>query len=351
MKYCITLILFFVSLVSNGQGLKDYYKDFFPIGVAIAPSHVTSEAESALILREFNSVTAENVMKMGPIHPEENRYEFSGADAIVNFAITNKLKIRGHTLCWHNQTPPWLFVDDAGKNVSKDVLLSRLKSHIQTVVSRYKGKIYGWDVVNEVISDDADKFYRDSKWFEICGEEFIARAFEFAHEADPDAILFYNDYNTENPAKREKIFNMVKKLRENNIPIHAIGIQGHWSIFHPSEKELRETFEKFSSLSLKLQVTELDVSVYPGGGERREIKPDESQVFTAEMEQKQIEQYRMFFRLFREYKNSITGITFWNVSDKRTWLDNFPVRGRKNYPLLFDQQLNRKKAYSEVVKF
>jgi endo-1,4-beta-xylanase len=350
MRALIILFVVAASAISHAQGLKDYYRDFFPIGVAIAPSHVSGE-EASLILREFNSVTAENAMKMGPIHPEENRYEFAGADAIVNFAVTNNLKVRGHTLCWHNQTPPWLFVDASGKNVSKDVLLNRLKTHIQTVVGRYKGRIYAWDVVNEVISDDEDKVYRDSKWLEICGEEFIAKAFEFAHEADPDAILFYNDYNTENPTKREKIFKLVRKLREANVPIHAIGIQGHWSIFSPTENELRETLVNFSSLGVKLQITELDVSVYPGGGERRLAQPGEPQTFTAEMEQKQIEQYKMFFRLFREYKNAITGVTFWNVSDKHSWLDNFPVRGRKNFPLLFDQQLNRKKAYAEVIKF
>jgi endo-1,4-beta-xylanase len=350
MRTLITLFVVAASAISHAQGLKDYYRDFFSIGVAIAPSHVSAE-EASLISREFNSVTAENAMKMGPIHPEENRYEFAGADAIVNFAITNNLKVRGHTLCWHNQTPPWLFVDASGKNVSKDVLLNRLKTHIQNVVGRYKGKIYAWDVVNEVISDDEDKVYRDSKWLEICGEEFIAKAFEFAHEADPDAILFYNDYNTENPTKSEKIFKLVRKLREANVPIHAIGIQGHWSIFSPTENELRETLVNFSSLGVKLQITELDVSVYPGGGERRVALPGEPQTFTAEMEQKQIEQYRMFFRLFREYKDAITGVTFWNVSDKHSWLDNFPVRGRKNFPLLFDEQLNRKKAYADVIKF
>jgi endo-1,4-beta-xylanase len=350
MRTLIALLVFAASAISQAQGLKDYYRDFFPIGVAISPGHVSGE-EAKLIVREFNSVTPENAMKMGPIHPEENRYEFTGADAIVNFAVANNLKVRGHTLCWHNQTPPWLFVDESGQNVSKDVLLNRLKAHIQAVIGRYKGKIYAWDVVNEVISDDADKVYRDSKWFEICGEEFIAKAFEFAHEADPNAVLFYNDYNTENPAKREKIFTLVKRLQEANVPIHAIGIQGHWSILSPSENELRETLAKFSSLGVKLQVTELDVSVYPGEGERRVAQPGESQTFTPDMERKQIEQYKMFFRLFREYKNSITGVTFWNVSDKHSWLDNFPVRGRKNFPLLFDQQLNRKKAYLEVIKF
>jgi len=332
------------------KGLKEYYKNYFPVGVAIAPQNVNGP-EAELILKHFNSITAENAMKMGPIHPEENRFNWEPADQIVNFAVNNGRKMRGHTLCWHNQTPPWLFTDKDGKDVSKEVLLQRLKDHITSVVSRYKGKIYAWDVVNEVIDDDNSKYFRDSKWYSICGEEFIAKAFEYAHAADPDALLFYNDYNTENPGKRDRIYKMVKQLIDAKVPIHGIGLQGHWSIYEPSEKELRASIEKFSALGLKIQITELDVSVYPSEHGRREPRPNESSTFTPEMEQKQLEQYTMFFKVFREYKDAITGVTFWNVSDKRSWLDNFPVRGRKNYPLLFDQNLQPKKAFLEVVKF
>jgi endo-1,4-beta-xylanase len=304
-----------------------------------------------LILREFNGITAENAMKIGPIHPEENRFNWEPADQIVNFAQTNGLRMRGHTLVWHNQTPDWLFQDGQGNPVTKEVLLKRLENHIKAVVTRYKGKIYAWDVVNEVIDDNPAIFYRDSKWYTICGEEFISKAFEFAHAADPDALLFYNDYNTENPAKREKIYKLVKELLDKKIPVHGIGLQGHWSIYEPSEYELRESMQKFSSLGLALQITELDVSVYPSEHSRRDTRPGETGILTEEMLKKQSEQYNMFFRVFREYKNVITGITFWNVSDKRTWLDSFPVRGRKNYPLLFDQELKPKKAYLEVVNF
>jgi endo-1,4-beta-xylanase len=332
------------------KGLKDYYKSYFPIGVAIRPQSV-SGAEAELILKHFASVTAENAMKMGPIHPKENEFNWKDADAIVNFAETNKLKIRGHTLCWHNQTPDWLFKDDQGNDVSKEVLLARLKAHINAVVGRYKGKIYAWDVVNEVIDDDDTKNFRESAWYKICGEDFVAKAFEYAHAADPNALLFYNDYNTETPGKRDRIYRMLKGLLDKKVPIHGIGLQAHWSIYSPTEQELRQSIEKFSSLGLQVQFTELDVSVYPSEHSRREPRPNEPNEFTPEMEKKQIELYKMAFRVFREYKEKITGITFWNVSDKSTWLDNFPVRGRKNYPLLFDQNLQPKKVYWEVVRF
>jgi endo-1,4-beta-xylanase len=326
------------------KGLKDYYHNYFPIGVAVAPGNLTGD-EAELILQQFNSLTPENAMKMGPIHPEENRYYWNDADSIVNFAQRHGLKVRGHNLCWHNQTPQWLFKDSAGKNVSKEVLLQRLKDHITTVVNHYKGKIYAWDVVNEAVSDDSAHWLRNSLWYQICGEDFIAKAFQYAHAADPNAVLFYNDYNSEQPQKREKIYRLLKKLLDAKIPVHAVGLQGHWSINEPTEKELKETIEKFSSLGLKVQITELDISVYTSRNE----KPAEE--LTPEKEQKQLEQYKMLFDVFRRYKKSITGVTFWNVSDRHSWLDTYPIAGRKNYPLLFDKNLKPKKAYWEVVKF
>ena len=334
----------------SGKGLKDYYQSYFPLGAAIRPQSV-SGPEGELILKHFESVTAENAMKMGPIHPKEGEFFWADADAIVNFAQTNKLKIRGHTLCWHNQTPNWLFKDGQGGDVTKEVLLKRLKDHIAAVVGRYKGKIYAWDVVNEVIDDDDSIYFRDSPWYKICGEEFVAKAFEYAHEADPNALLFYNDYNTESAGKRERIYKMLKGLLDKKVPIHGVGLQAHWSIFGPTEQEIQESIEKFSSLGLKIQFTELDVSVYQSEHSRRDRRPDESDAFTSEMEAKQVEQYKMIFKVFRAHKDKITGVTFWNVSDKSSWLDNFPVRGRKNYPLLFDQNLQPKKVYWEVVRF
>ena len=336
----------------SAKGLKDYYKSYFPIGVAVSPQALKREDESQLIIKQFNSLTPENAMKMGPIHPKENEYYWKDADSIVAFAQRHHIKIRGHNLCWHNQAPAWLFVDSAGKTVSKEVLLQRLKEHITTVVSRYKGAVYGWDVVNEAVSDKPGEYFRNSVWYQVCGEAFIAKAFEYAHAADPNALLFYNDYNEINAAKREKIYKMVKGLKDAGVPIHGIGLQGHWAINEPSEGQLDSTIGRFAELGLKLQITELDISVYPKEHTARERKEDDNNTaFTEEKERKQTDMYKMCFNVFRKFKNVLSGVTFWNISDRSSWLDNFPVRGRKDYPLLFDKNLAPKKAFWEVVKF
>jgi len=334
------------------NGLKDYYKDYFPIGVAVSPRSLHTD-EAALILQQFNSITAENAMKMGPIHPRENYFNWKDADSIAAFAKRNQLKMRGHTLCWHSQSPAWFFTDSAtGKEVTKEVLLKRLKDHITAVVSRYKGTIYSWDVVNEVISDKPGEYFRPSLFYKICGEEFVSKAFEYAHAADPAALLFYNDYNETSPEKREKIFRLVKGLKDAGVPIHGLGLQGHWAINEPSGGQLDSTLNRYSQLGLKLQITELDISVYPKEHTARERRAsDYDTAFSADKEQKQIEKYKMCFELFRKYRQHISGVTFWNISDRHSWLDYFPVMGRKDYPLLFDRQLQPKKAYWEVTRF
>lgn len=349
----VLLLLFIItcllSAFKKSTGLKDYYNDYFPIGVAVKPSDLRG-SEKSLILEHFNSITAENAMKMGPLQPGENRYFWPVADSIVDFGVKNKLKVRGHCLVWHAQTPRWLFKDTSGKTISKELLLNRIKNHINTVVPRYRGKIYAWDVVNEVIADDTT-YFRKSPLYNIAGEDFVEQSFRYAHAADPKAILFYNDYNTENPAKREKIYRMLKGLLAKGVPIHGVGLQAHWSINNPNREELEKSIEMFSSLGLQIQFTELDISVYAGrqGGQLiAGEKAKEQAVFTPEMEQKQLEKYKMIFEVFRKHKKHITGVTFWNLSDKYTWLDG---RGRKNFPLLFDRELKPKKAYYEVIKF
>jgi endo-1,4-beta-xylanase len=331
------------------KGLKDYYKDYFDIGVAVSPRALKTD-EATLILAQFNSLTAENAMKMGPIHPEELKYDWKGGDSIAAFAKRHNLKLRGHVLTWHTQAPKWFFTDSAGRLIGKELLFQRMKEHINTVVSRYKGTIYAWDVVNEVISDDPNEFYRNSDFYKIAGEEYIAKAFQYAHEADPEALLFYNDYNEINPSKREKIFQLIKKLRDNGVPVHGLGLQGHWALNEPSYRQLDSTLKRFSELGIPLQITELDISVYPKEHSARDRKAsDYDTVFTEVKEKKQIEVYKMCFELFRKYKDHITSVTFWNISDRHSWLDNFPVTGRKDYPLLFDKDLKPKKAFDEVL--
>ncbi len=332
------------------RGLKDYYSDYFIMGVAVAPNSIKGES-AELIKREFNSITPENVMKMGPIHPEKDRFNWEEADAIAEFAKENDLKMRGHALVWHEQTGGWIFTAENGRKVSKEELLSRMKTHIDSVVPRYSDIISAWDVVNEAIDDNPNNLLRNSEWYEIAGEDFIIKAFEYAREADPDVKLFYNDYNAIIPEKRDRIYKLLKMLVDRDVPIDGVGIQGHWSIYGPSEDELRAALDMYSSLGLEVQITELDVSIYEWEKERRDRRPDESDEFTPELEQRQIEAYEMFFRVFRDYEAVLTSVTFWNVSDKNTWLDNYPVPGRKNYPLLFDENFERKKAYEKVVEF
>jgi len=334
----------------NAFGLKDYYSSYFKMGVAVSPQTIRG-AQAALLIKEFNSITPENAMKMQSIHPRENQYNWADADTLVSFAVRNGLKVRGHTLCWHEQVPGWIFKNGTGEKADKLLVLKRLKDHINNVVGRYKGKVYAWDVVNEVIGDEVGQYLRPSLWNEICGEEFISRAFEYAHQADPDALLFYNDYNSERPEKREKIYKMLKKLVDNKVPIHGIGLQGHWSIYEPSDSELRETIKLYSSLGLQVQITELDVSIYKWEKNLRKKIPGEPDSLTRQLEKKQLEKYDRIFSVFREFNKEITSVTFWNLSDRSTWLDRYPVAGRKNFPLLFDSNLQRKKAYQRVVDF
>ena len=336
---------------TTAKGLKDYYRKYFNVGVAVNMNSIRGD-DSVLLLREFNSITPENDLKIGPVHPTEGKYNWRNGDALVAFAQRNNLKVRGHNLVWHyaSQTPKWIFLDKDGKEASKELVLQRLKDHIFTVVNRYKGKIYAWDVANEVISDKHDEYLRPSDWYRICGEDYIIKAFQWAHEADPNALLFYNDYNEISPVKREKIHRLVKSLKDRNIPIHGVGLQAHWAINEPGRGQLDSTLSRFADLGLQLHITELDISVYRKEHDARERKAEDANTtFTSEREQAQIEKYKMCFELFKKYRKQITSITFWNLSDKYSWLDNFPVQNRKDYPLLFDQNLQPKKAYWEVV--
>lgn len=333
------------------KGLRDYYRDYFPIGVAVSPRALKSD-ESGLILQHFNSITAENAMKMGPIHPREDSFYWRDADSIVAFAQRHHFRMRGHTLLWHNQTPRWLFIDEKKDTVSREVLLQRLEHHIKTVVARYRGKIYAWDVVNEAVSDAPGEYLRNSPYLRIIGEDYIEKAFRWAHEADPQALLFYNDYNEISPAKRQKIMRLVRSLQARGVPIHGVGLQAHWAVNEPTREQLEATLKDFSALGLQLHITEMDVSVYDKEHDARERQAaDSDTLFTAQKEARQLEIYKNSFELFRKYRNHISSVTFWNISDRSSWLDNFPVRNRKDYPLLFDRNLKPKKAFEAVVRF
>jgi endo-1,4-beta-xylanase len=320
------------------------YKDYFDIGAAINPRVLESGAE--LIKTEFSSVTCENEMKFESVHPKPNEYAFERADIIADFAASNNMKLRGHTLVWHNQTGQWLFKDDKDEDISKETLYKRMKEHIDTVVKRYAGKVYCWDVVNEAVSDSEDEYLRvSSPYYAISGgEEFIEKSFIYAHEADPGALLFYNDYSTEVPAKREKIYRLLKSFIDKKIPIHGVGLQCHYDIYFDAG-ELKKSIELFSSLDLDIHITELDISVYKF--DERGVDFDTPPKDRMEM---QAELYDKIFALLRENKDKIGSVTFWGLNDGVSWLNGFPVR-RNNYPLLFDKNNNPKDVYNRVLNF
>jgi Beta-1,4-xylanase len=323
--------------------LHEAFQQHFLIGAAVNPR--TIQAQRELLAHHFNSITAENEMKFERVHPTEDQYTFDAADQLVAFAKANGMGVRGHTLVWHNQTSPWMFTNEDGSTVDRDTLLARMKSHIETVVSRYKGDIYAWDVVNEAVSDNGDEQLRPSKWLDIIGEDFIAKAFEYAHAADPNALLFYNDYNESNPVKREKIYTLVKSLLDKGVPIHGVGLQAHWSLYHPAIDEIREAIERYASLGVKLHITELDVSMFQFDDRRTDLAAP-----TEEMLALQAERYKQFFQVLKNYSEHITSVTFWGAADDYTWLDGFPVRGRKNWPFLFDTAHQPKQSYWNVLE-
>lgn len=335
--------------IDSTRGLKDYYKGYFTMGVSVSPSALKSN-EAGLIIKQFGSITPENAMKLANIHPKENEYYWKDADSIVAFAKRNNLKVRGHTLIWYQEIPSWFLEDSFGNPVTKEVFFQRLKEHITTIVTRYKGSVYAWDVVNEAISDDKNDFYRQSKLFQIAGEEFIFKAFEYAHEADPNALLFYNDYNEIDPIKRAKIISLIKKMQASGVPVSAIGLQAHWDIYEPTKEQLETTLKDFSALKLPLQITEMDISIYPRKPYKN-LDVDTTIGCNLKKQTLQQRQYKMYFERFRKYKSSITGVTFWDISDKHSWLDNFPIKNRKDYPLLFDTTLKPKKAFWEIALF
>lgn len=356
------------------KGLKDYLKDYFLVGVAVGRQSLTQD--SALIIKEFNSLTAENDMKPGVLHPSENTWKWETADAIMAFAERHKIAVRGHNLLWHTQDARWMFTGPDGKPASKELVLKRLRDHIHAVVGRYKGRIYAWDVVNEAVDDgpDSTKIYRTERtpwWTLFQGPEFIDAAFRYAREADPKVKLYYNDYSSESVNKHRKIYKLVKRLKDNGVPIDGVGFQAHWKINSPTPAQLRTALDEIISLGMDVQFTELDVDIRvpsaltPNATPAAGATPASTTApvdpgYTAELEALQIAQYKRMFDVMKQYKKHISSVTFWNVTDRGSWLDGRAQGGaaasstagripRKAYPLLFDVTGQRKKAYWAVV--
>ena len=339
------------------MGMKDAYKDYFMIGVAVNQRNVSDRDQINLINKEFCSITAENDMKPGMIHPKEGVWDFEKADKIANFCRQNGIKLRGHCLCWHSQFADWMFTDKKGRDVKKEVFYERLREHIHTVVNRYKDVVYAWDVVNEAISDgggfgggwgrpgQTPNPYRESRHYKLCGDEFIAKAFEFAHEADPNALLFYNDYNECDPGKRDRIYNMVKKMQDAGVPIHGIGMQGHYNVYGPSEEDIDAAITKYSQLVKHIHVTELDIRMNTEMGGQLRFSRGEAKPVAGYMNTLLTDQYNRIFKIFRKHKDVIDCVTFWNLGDRDSWL------GVNNHPLPFDENYKPKQAYYVIKNF
>ncbi|KAA5547804.1 endo-1,4-beta-xylanase [Adhaeribacter rhizoryzae] len=341
--------------------LKEAFKDKFFIGTALNTGQITGSdtATIRVIKAHFNSIVAENIMKSGLIQPQQGNFRFDLADQFVAFGEQNKMHIHGHTLIWHSQAPRWFFTDEQGKNVSPEVLTQRMKDHISTVVGRYKGRVHSWDVVNEAIQDDGS--WRKSKFYEILGEDFVKLAFQFAREADPKAVLYYNDYNMETPKKREGVVAMVKNLQKQGVQVDGIGMQGHVSLKHPTIEEFEKSILAYSDLKVKVSITEMDVNVLPTtwgnvGAEvsasfeyQQKINPYTNglpdSVATAFNER-----YLSLFKLFTKHQDKIERVTVWGVNDKQSWLNGWPVRGRTNYPLLFDRNNQPKPVVKSIIQ-
>jgi endo-1,4-beta-xylanase len=341
--------------------LKDAYKQDFFVGTAVNAAQFTDkDARGATLIKtQFNSITPENALKWENVHPRLDAYAFDLPDKYVAFGEANHMFIVGHCLVWHNQIPGGVFRDAQGNLVTREVLLQRMRDHIHTVVGRYKGRINSWDVVNEALNDDGT--LRLTLWLKIIGEDYIEKAFQYAHEADPQAQLTYNDYSLENEPKRNGAIALISKLKGKGIPITSVGLQGHDSLTWPSIEQQDATIAAFGKLGVKIVISELDIDVLPPAANQESadiatnIKPDASlnpyvNALPDSVQQALAQRYADLFTVFRKHRDVISRVTFWGVTDGDSWRNDWPVKGRTSYPLLFDRNGQPKPALDAVMR-
>lgn len=340
------------------ESLKDAARGKFEIGVGISDRIGSHPEDWELLKRHFSIITPENCMKPQAVQAAPEEIKLADADRIVEFAGQNHLRVVGHCLVWakDDRTPPWFF-KEGERDAGREILLARMRTFIRTQVERYRGKIAMWDVVNEAL-DDGDEQLRPSGWTRICGQDFISEAFQCAHQADPQALLIYNDYNNELPKKREKMLRLIESLLAQKVPVHAIGLQGHYELDQIPFEEIETTIAGVKKLGLKVVVSELDIDVVPrakwwaeNGKYREELAKHDPyrDGCPPEILQRQAEQYGKLFSIFCKYPGTVTRVSFWNLHDGESWLNYFPWK-RVNYPLLFDRQQNGKPAFHAVIQ-
>jgi endo-1,4-beta-xylanase len=341
--------------------LKNAYRDFFHVGAAINEAQIggTDALGAAIAATQFDSISPENALKWERIHPKPDTYEFALADQYVAFGEKRHMFTVGHCLVWHNQVPAWVFRDEAGNLVDRETLLKRMHDHISTVVGRYKGRIQSWDVVNEALNDDGT--LRQSLWLKIIGDDYIAKAFQYAHEADPQAQLTYNDYSLENEAKRSGALALIAKLKAQGVPVTSVGLQGHNSLEWPSVEDEDRTVSAFAKLGVKVVISELDIDVLPHATRQQSADvsltvrqdpklnpyadglPDSVQLQLAS-------RYGDLFGVYLKHRGVVTRVTFWGVTDGDSWRNDWPMKGRTSYPLLFDRVGQPKPAFQAVIR-
>ena len=361
-KVLLMCLLPILIAFAGRPALKKVFEKDFHIGAALSHGQIfgNDAAAMALIKTHFNSITSENILKWEHVHPEPARYDFEPADKFVALGEKHNMFIVGHTLLWHNQTPRWVFEDGAGKPADREALLQRLRDHIFAVAGRYKGRIHGWDVVNEALEDDGS--LRKTKWLEIIGPDYVQKAFEFAREAAPQAELYYNDFNLWKKEKAESAVRLIRDLQAKGIRVDGIGEQGHWGLDYPAIDEAGAAIQTLAALGVKVMITELDITALPnpddwsGGADitknvalRKHLNPY-PEALPDSMQQVLAKRYAESFALFHKHRDKISRVTFWGVNDGQSWLNNWPVRGRTNYPLLFDRRYQPKPAFEAVIQ-
>jgi endo-1,4-beta-xylanase len=362
----LTLMIYMMSscamnVAEKENTLKDALEGKFYMGAALSDHQIMGRDSLSieLVKKHFNSIVAENCMKSERIHPAEGQFRYELPDLFVEFGEKNNMHIVGHTLIWHSQAPKWFFVDENGQDVSREVLIERMRFHISNVVGRYKGRVHGWDVVNEAIEGDGS--WRKSKFYDIIGEDFVDLAFQFAAEADPDAELYYNDYGMASPGRRQGVIDMVKNLQDKGIKIDGIGMQGHLNLDGLNLDEFEKSIVAFSELGVKVMITEFDLTIlpFPTGettadvGLKAEYEARMNPYadgFTDEILAEWNQACAGIFRVFLKHQDKITRVTTWGVTDNHSWKNNWPIRGRTDYPLLFDRDYQPKPVVQTIIE-
>jgi endo-1,4-beta-xylanase len=344
------------KVTSDSASLKDVFKNDFLIGTALNTAQIEEKDSlaAALIPKQFNAVTPENIMKAEVIHPGWDKYNFDMADKLVAYAKKHKIKVNAHTLIWHSQLPGFV---RAMKNADSVKLF--FTNHINTIASRYDGKIFSWDVVNEALDEDGTM--RKSIFLDKLGTDFVTEAFKLAQKAAPNTELYYNDYNIEQPKKRAGAIGLIKKIQAAGVRIDGVGIQGHWKAYNIPLKDIEESIKEFSALGIKVMFTELDLGVLPNPWDGDAADVNMKAAYSAKMnpyanglpdsmQAKLTKGYEDLFILFLKYKDNVGRVTFWGVNDSQSWLNGWPIPGRTNYPLLFDRTFKPKPAFYKVIE-